>query len=240
MPSEARGWIHVELWPQEHPMECGIACMAMVMGVSLDDSRAAFDRVYPGARAKGRGVTEGITNTEIDIVLAECGYAVSRLYCGTKDNRRDPWPPEPFADLHIAQVAMSNGGHFVVLLRDGTVLDPQHGVTRIDDPRYGAVQNVAAVVPLRAAHQERDAETSRYMAAAGDEIARLNAEVAQLRVQAGDLRCKQCGVEIDPLCADCRAEFRCEACGDVIEDNEFVSTLDGVYLHMRCAGDDDA
>lgn len=132
---------------QEASHECGIACMAMVMGVSLEDARGAYDAVYPGGRAKGRGVTEGITDVELDVVLAECGFATARLYSGGK-KRRAVWPPEPWADAHIATVILVNGGHYVVLLRDGTVLDPMADDPRtLRHPHYISVNSVAAVVP---------------------------------------------------------------------------------------------
>lgn len=134
---------------QEHSHDCGIACMAMVMGVSLEEARAAYERRYPGATANGRGITQGITDVELDVVLAEEGYATARLYSGTKDRPRTPWPPRPWADAHIACVLLANGGHFVVLLRDGTVLDPAHDEpTTLADPRFTSVQHVAGVVRL--------------------------------------------------------------------------------------------
>jgi len=136
---------------QRHSHDCGIACMAMVMGCSLEAAAAAFDRVYPGALARGRGVSDGITYVEIDAVLAEEGYAIARLWRGPKDNRRRaPWPPEPFADAHVATVITGSGGHFVVLLKDGAVLDPATDERRtLRHAAYVEVQDVAAVVPLR-------------------------------------------------------------------------------------------
>lgn len=132
---------------QEHSHECGIACMAMVMGVTLDEARAAYERVYPGKRGEGRGVSEGITYVEIDAVLAEHGFATARVWHGPRDSRREVWPPEPFADAHIATVILANGGHFVVWLRDGAVLDPNASTPRtIAD--YPNISSVGGVVPL--------------------------------------------------------------------------------------------
>lgn len=141
----------VTLVRQQHSHECGIACMAMVMGVSIDEARAAFDRVYPGMRQRsGYGITQGIIDMFMDAVLAEEGYAVARLWHGSKDNRREPWPPEPFADVHIAQAFLANGAHYIVLLADGTVLDPASPALR-QWTEYTNVIALAAVVPVRAA-----------------------------------------------------------------------------------------
>lgn len=114
----------VQLVRQEHSHECGIACIAMVAGLTLEQARAAYDAVYPDGRANGRAVSTGITYVELDAVLAKLGLATARLWAGPKDNRHTPWPPAPFADTHIEQRICSNGAHFVVVLRDGSVLDP--------------------------------------------------------------------------------------------------------------------
>ena len=146
------GVMSIELVRQEHSHECAIACLAMVAGCSLDDARQAYDWVYPGKRDGGRGVNQGLTEVELDVVLAECGYATARLYLGVKSNRRAVWPPEPWSDVHIACVNLVNGGHFVVLLGDGTVLDPMADEPRtLDHPSYMGVQHIAAVVPTGAA-----------------------------------------------------------------------------------------
>ena len=140
---------HPRLIRQRHSHDCAIASLAMVMGVSLDEARAAFERVYPGATAKGQAVTEGITHWETDNVLAEEGFAICRIWCGAKGNRYEPWPPPPFADVHLVQVVLVNGGHVVVLLRDGTVLDPaQDAPTTLADPRFVAINYVAGVVRI--------------------------------------------------------------------------------------------
>lgn len=130
-----------QLVRQRQSHDCGIACLAMLLGVTLEEAGAAYDRVYPGARSRGRGVTEGLAYVELDVVLAEEGLATARLWQGPRDNRRVPWPPAPWADLHLVQA----GTHFVVLLRDGTVLDPARGEASLT--AYDDVQSIAAVVP---------------------------------------------------------------------------------------------
>lgn len=143
----------VRLVRQEHSHECGIACIAMIAGLTIEQAREAFDRVYPLSRKeKGFAVTQGITYVSVDAVLAELGFAVARLWkpahwCEKVKQEfrpRSEWPPQPFADAHLVQVTLPAGAHFVVWLRDGTWLDPA-GVQAYPND---SIQFVAAVVPV--------------------------------------------------------------------------------------------
>ncbi len=129
-------WVH-----QEDAQGCGIACLAMVTGVSYGQVREEF---APGWE------DNGFTTFELDTFLAEHGYATSRKYkCITHQRRdRETWPPEAWGDVHIACV----GTHFVVWLRDGTVLDPATpDARRLSD--YSTVGSVAVVQRIREAAQ---------------------------------------------------------------------------------------
>lgn len=124
--------------PQREQNDCQVAVCAMILGVSYEEARA----FYPPS-PHGRGYSE----LYIDNILVEHGFAIARKYhtnCAAA-RKREPWPPEPWADLHFAHVENSNGGHAIIVLRDGTVIDP---TTR--EPRrladYPRVLFVAAVV----------------------------------------------------------------------------------------------
>lgn len=68
----------------------------------------------------------GCSIREPDAYLLKHGYAWQLAYrCGPPGNTfREVWPPAPWADVHICEVRVAAGYHSVVLLRDGTVLDP--------------------------------------------------------------------------------------------------------------------
>jgi hypothetical protein len=117
---------------QEDMNGCGIACLAMVTG-----------KTYQQVNADLTCRIGGITDWTLWTYLADNGYASAWKYpvCLYTNQPRDIWPPALWADVHIAQV--QNGTHFVVVLRDGEVLDPAIATPR----RYEDydVSNIGAV-----------------------------------------------------------------------------------------------
>lgn len=131
--------IKIERIEQRGLHDCQIAVCAMILGVSYDEARAH----YPAKI--GRGFSE----LYIDNILVEHGYAIARKYhanCAA-GRKREPWPPKPWGDLHFAHVENAAGIHAVVVLADGTVIDPYDARRKRLDG-YKAVNFVAAVVPL--------------------------------------------------------------------------------------------
>jgi hypothetical protein len=139
---------------QEDPAGCVPACLAMITGKTY---REVADYLAPrvstwGADAEGKYVeTVGISFAEHGMdfckayyYLMEHGFAwqsIGEVQYNNRDKRI--WPPEPWADLHLCDVRTS-GFHAVVMLRDGTVLDPlTPEPKRLSD--YGAVFNVTGL-----------------------------------------------------------------------------------------------
>lgn len=123
---------------QKHSLGCGHACLAMLAGVSYDEIVSCLG---------DPDLTHGTHTDAIDAWLCENGYAISRIY-RFKSGRieRKPWPVSPWAEVHIAQVAIPGGSHFVILLHDGTVLDPNKvEPTTLEDPGYEGVNHIAGV-----------------------------------------------------------------------------------------------
>jgi len=94
--------------------------------------------------------TSGIGYHHVESQLVEHGFAVARKWriAQPGNQHREPWPCSPFSSVHWCQVdAGGRGAHAVVMLADGTVLDPM-----TDEPKrltdYKQVDFVAAVVPL--------------------------------------------------------------------------------------------
>jgi hypothetical protein len=135
-----------DLVRQEHDYGCGIASLAMVTGDTYDNVRGWLLANWPGGTQTPdewltkRGIHKGIA----DYYLAAHGYVWRTVYSGWK---LAPWPPEPFAPVHLACVQQpSNNSHYVVMRSDGAVLDPLDGEhKRLTD--WPSVYNVQGIWP---------------------------------------------------------------------------------------------
>ncbi len=135
----------IERVRQEDTNGCGIACLAMITGKTYLEVRDELV-YYDGS---------GLANHIIDEYLADHGYAVARKFEAShwqqkKYGRttREQWPVEPFADVHLCQVeTWSDTNHFVVMLRDGTILDPYNEHIHSLDA-YKDVWNIAGIVKV--------------------------------------------------------------------------------------------
>ncbi len=124
---------------QEDPNGCLVACAAMILGT---------DFAYMDATLRKAGVrndAEGLAQNRLENWLAEQGFALQQVMIfGVENRRREPWPPLPWADLHLCNVHVTQNYHGVIMLADGTVLDPLG-----PEPRklrdYRAVNSVAGV-----------------------------------------------------------------------------------------------
>jgi len=106
---------------------CAVACLATVLGRSYEDVRSEIGDV-------GRGLTSDVWAE----FLALQGYAVQHAYRTDQltNQPRSAWPPRPWAPVHLCLVdAGGPGGHLVVMLGDGTVLDPakRSGPWKLED-----------------------------------------------------------------------------------------------------------
>ena len=140
-PKPAVRWV-----AQEDPYGCGIAAFAMLLGITYQEAR----RLLPDERPEETGM-------HVDDVLPDFGFAtlvkhqwIHWRIRNNKEERRTPWPPEPFYGVHLCRVqvtATSPVFHWVIMLSDGSVLDPLTPTVRhLTD--YEVVASVAAVVPL--------------------------------------------------------------------------------------------
>jgi hypothetical protein len=125
---------------QEEPNGCLVACAAMIMGLSYRETDAML-------RRDGYRDPDGTMRQEhgLECWLAEQGVALQKLWIyGPGSRRREPWPPLPWAHFHLCNVHVTQNYHGVIMLRDGTVLDPLGPEPRrLSD--YRAVNSVAAV-----------------------------------------------------------------------------------------------
>lgn len=104
---------------QEDDKGCIIACLAMLTGKTYAEIKKSFPDLHD------RG---GLDFRHTETFLFEHGYAYQCIYrwMPPGNTERTPWPAQPWADVHLVVVTMHrmHTSHSVVLLRDGTVLDP--------------------------------------------------------------------------------------------------------------------
>lgn len=106
----------------------------MVAGISYNEAKAMF--------RKRSWSSAGISNGALDHQLTRCGFSVARIY----PEKGRPWPPIPFAPVHIARVRpagmrKSKWDHWVVWDEDGVVWDPDNSNFH-DLSQYGKVFDV--------------------------------------------------------------------------------------------------
>lgn len=101
---------------------CAIACVAMIAGMTYEEAEAWF-----AARGMERvrlqhGAHSGVWLEALD----QLGfmYVQRYKYDAIRNGERDTWPPTPFAPVHICSARVVAGQHAVVMLGDGSVLDP--------------------------------------------------------------------------------------------------------------------
>lgn len=101
---------------------CSIACVAMVVGMTYEQTETWFLARGLARERMKRGLWDGIWLE----ALGRLGFSyVQRYRCNPLTNSpRDEWPCAPFAPIHICTADVVAGHHAIVMLADGTVLDP--------------------------------------------------------------------------------------------------------------------
>jgi hypothetical protein len=99
---------------------CVIGCLAMVTGESFHAVKRGMLEYW-----QEEGQFLGVSDEAFDEYLAQRGYATQYLRheYTPKQMLRTPWPPAPWAPIHVCDV-FDEGRHAVVMLEDGRVLDP--------------------------------------------------------------------------------------------------------------------
>jgi hypothetical protein len=114
---------------QKHSNGCGPASLAMIDGKTYEEILAYFPPDHDFD-------VNGCYHHALYDYLVDHGYALALLrkfkgwFKKSGEDRqvlREPWPPEPFAEVHLCQVVVSETSprpHFCIMLGDGSVLDP--------------------------------------------------------------------------------------------------------------------
>jgi hypothetical protein len=103
----------------------------MLTGQTYDATRSDIEAYGSWLGHDGDWNTNGTSRLTIDRYLVERGFYLQTRYAAWFDDLT-----QPFAPIHYASVQQPSGqGHFVVVRRDGVVLDPMRaaGVLRLTD-----------------------------------------------------------------------------------------------------------
>lgn len=115
---------------QEDSKGCGIACVAMVSGLSY---QAAKQKLISPKRDY---LKFGLDDLLMPQFLLSCGRAavITYPYNPLTGTNRPDWPSIPLGALHILCVQTPRGAHYVVLGKDGMVRDPDRaGLQELND-----------------------------------------------------------------------------------------------------------
>lgn len=141
----------MKLVRQKHAMGCAPAALAMLSNKSYDEVVGDFQIDFSD---------RGLHIHQVDAWLMQNGFAVARMLRFKDYNvEQSPWPPAPWADVHLCEVRITqNGmGHWCVMISDGSVLDPYiEGQRVLGD--YPYVSNVAAVYKVLAPGRVREGD----------------------------------------------------------------------------------
>jgi len=162
----------MKLVRQQNARDCGIAALMMLTGHERMQVCGYFGRTNFGNR--------GLYLRGLEDYLVDAGYAIApkARYMGWFAHEdgghveRRPWPPEPFADKHLCTVEVVEGApctHYVVMLRDGTVLDPLS-----DEPRRLAdYRTILSVIGISSQSADSGAAVREAVAHEREVCARL-------------------------------------------------------------------
>lgn len=100
---------------------CGLICIAMITDLPYDFIKEKFSESFCNRC--------GLGDDDVTFMLNEHGFATAwkwHWYSPMRHERQE-WPADPFAPIHLVKVRVQEGNrlcHYVVMLNDGTVWDP--------------------------------------------------------------------------------------------------------------------
>lgn len=140
---------------QRSAIDCGIAALAMACN-------RTYERVAEGLVTGGSGLirlseamgTEGLNDDLAKDWLRLQGWSWQEVARNVWQrggfHARRPWPPHPFATVHICFVEATKGWHYCVLDFDGSVRDPAAKErTSLAHPDYKRVGSVIGLFKVR-------------------------------------------------------------------------------------------
>jgi hypothetical protein len=124
--------MEIKYQPQLHKCGCVVACAAMILGKPYmevhDDISPWLGKWVDSKWVQGNHsfAEDGWYIEDGARYIEEHGFASQVAYFTQLGHyERKVWPPEPWAEVHMAQVLMPSGNtHGIVMLADGTLYDP--------------------------------------------------------------------------------------------------------------------
>lgn len=126
--------------PQKDKHGCGVAVLAMLTNQSYD-----VVKDYLSSVPNVGDIDTGISDFVMRFYLYEFNYAVAMRFPTIMLSKTPRENLEPFSDVAFACV--DNPAHYIVLFRDGTVLDPARPKRR-HITEYNKINHIGAVVRI--------------------------------------------------------------------------------------------
>lgn len=132
---------------QREDWDCAVAGLAMATDRGYDYCRTILEPLA----FQREGKLTGLNEEHIVDFLANHGYAYQKrsnmlLAEGGKLVKRNWWPLQPWAPMHVAQVEATAGWHFVAMDAAGVVHDPfnekRHTLTHEDYKRVAWIMGI--------------------------------------------------------------------------------------------------
>lgn len=126
---------------------CAIACCAMILGKSYE----AMEQWFLDAGCSRKRLEQGVWDGMYHSAMAQHGFSyVQHYHCeAISQVKRSGWPLAPFAPVHIVTTHVAAGYHAIVMLADGSVLDPfKRERTTLAHPDYREVSSVTGFYPI--------------------------------------------------------------------------------------------
>lgn len=117
----------IQVIPQKHPADCGIACLSMLLGVQYDEVLIAVGRVQPKVLTRGLYLTEMIKIAE----ELQCELTKARYHAQREGIVRVKGKGLGHKGAHVVvQVPLGNGW---------AIVDPSGGIVYPNPETYFAI-----------------------------------------------------------------------------------------------------
>lgn len=131
--------------PQRFDCDCGVAALAMATFTDYETVAATMNHDTEKT---------GVNDLHLKAWLVREGWAWQEIFRNYPKNgsyeKREPWPPAPFAETHIVQVEATRGAHFTVMDGRGSVFDPWNvNRNNLMHPDYKSVHWVMGLWKVR-------------------------------------------------------------------------------------------
>ena len=140
---------------QRNEIDCGIAALAMACDLDYETVARGLVTGPTGLTSLADAMgSEGLNDDLVKDWLRLNGWAwqemAMNVWCRGAFAKRHPWPPQPFATVHVCFVEATKNWHYCVLDFDGSVRDPWVAERKsLDHPDYKRVASVIGLFKVK-------------------------------------------------------------------------------------------